>query len=116
MTVFENCTVVVDVKNVPYKEKKKLKLALLDNGGNISYVINREVRSAHHYFLKNYYMIVFLIKTKSSYTNDCFSNSWVSYDADTVYKHLICLKLTKGNFMLFLTTVTCELCFMIYNA
>ncbi|XP_048050208.1 protein mono-ADP-ribosyltransferase PARP4-like isoform X2 [Megalobrama amblycephala] len=42
MTVFENCTVVVDVKNVPYKEKKKLKLALLDNGGNISYVINRE--------------------------------------------------------------------------
>lgn len=44
MTVFENCTVVLDVKNVPYKEKKKLKLALLDNGGNISYVINREVR------------------------------------------------------------------------
>ncbi|XP_051760805.1 protein mono-ADP-ribosyltransferase PARP4 isoform X9 [Ctenopharyngodon idella] len=42
MTVFENCTVVVDVKNVPYKDKKKLKLALLDNGGNISYVINRE--------------------------------------------------------------------------
>ncbi|ROL50464.1 V-set domain-containing T-cell activation inhibitor 1 [Anabarilius grahami] len=42
MTVFENCTVVVDVKNVPYKEKKKLKLALLDNGGNISYVITRE--------------------------------------------------------------------------
>lgn len=78
MTVFENCTVVVDVKNVPYKEKKKLKLALLHNGGNISYVINREVRSAHHYFLNNYYMIVFLIKTKSSYTNDCFSSSWVS--------------------------------------
>ncbi|KAK7153948.1 hypothetical protein R3I94_007341 [Phoxinus phoxinus] len=42
MTVFENCTVVLDVKNVPYKEKNKLRLALLDNGGNISYVINRE--------------------------------------------------------------------------
>ncbi|XDV30671.1 hypothetical protein PO909_033533 [Leuciscus waleckii] len=42
MTVFENCTVVLDVKNVPYKEKKKLRLALLDNGGNISYVINKE--------------------------------------------------------------------------
>ncbi|XDV30676.1 hypothetical protein PO909_033536 [Leuciscus waleckii] len=42
MTVFENCTVVLDVKNVPYKEKKKLTLALLENGGNISYVINKE--------------------------------------------------------------------------
>ncbi|XP_067299714.1 protein mono-ADP-ribosyltransferase PARP4-like isoform X2 [Pseudorasbora parva] len=42
MTVFENCTVVLDVKNVPYKEKKKLKSALLENGGNVSYVINRE--------------------------------------------------------------------------
>ncbi|KAK7168904.1 hypothetical protein R3I93_005027 [Phoxinus phoxinus] len=42
MTVFENCTVVLDVKNVPYKEKKKLRLALLDNGGNISYIINKE--------------------------------------------------------------------------
>ncbi|KAL1268028.1 hypothetical protein QQF64_033391 [Cirrhinus molitorella] len=42
MTVFENCTVVLDVKNLPFKEKKKLKLALLDNGGNISYVINKE--------------------------------------------------------------------------
>lgn len=44
MTVFENCTVVLDVKNVPYKEKNKLRLALLENGGNISYVINKEVR------------------------------------------------------------------------
>ncbi|KAG1961359.1 protein mono-ADP-ribosyltransferase PARP4 [Pimephales promelas] len=42
MAVFENCTVVLDVKNVPYKEKNKLRLALLDNGGNISYVINKE--------------------------------------------------------------------------
>ncbi|XP_056097999.1 protein mono-ADP-ribosyltransferase PARP4 [Rhinichthys klamathensis goyatoka] len=42
MTVFENCTVVLDVKNVPYKEKKNLKSALLENGGNISYVINKE--------------------------------------------------------------------------
>ncbi|XP_059355827.1 protein mono-ADP-ribosyltransferase PARP4-like isoform X2 [Carassius carassius] len=42
MTVFENCTVVLDVKNVPFKEKNKLRLALLENGGNISYVINKE--------------------------------------------------------------------------
>uniref|UniRef100_A0A672SNB9 Poly [ADP-ribose] polymerase n=1 Tax=Sinocyclocheilus grahami TaxID=75366 RepID=A0A672SNB9_SINGR len=43
MTVFENCTVVLDVKNLPFKEKNKLRLALLENGGNISYVINKEV-------------------------------------------------------------------------
>ncbi|XP_059417322.1 protein mono-ADP-ribosyltransferase PARP4-like [Carassius carassius] len=42
MTVFENCTVVLDVKNLPFKEKNKLRLALLKNGGNISYVINKE--------------------------------------------------------------------------
>uniref|UniRef100_A0A671STF1 Poly [ADP-ribose] polymerase n=1 Tax=Sinocyclocheilus anshuiensis TaxID=1608454 RepID=A0A671STF1_9TELE len=44
MTVFKNCTVVLDVKNVPFKEKNELRLALLENGGNISYVINKEVR------------------------------------------------------------------------
>ncbi len=43
MTVFENCTVVLDVKNLPFKEKNKLRLALLENGGSISYVINKEV-------------------------------------------------------------------------
>uniref|UniRef100_A0A673HLI5 Poly [ADP-ribose] polymerase n=1 Tax=Sinocyclocheilus rhinocerous TaxID=307959 RepID=A0A673HLI5_9TELE len=42
MTVFENCTVVLDVKNLPFNEKNKLRLALLENGGNISYVINKE--------------------------------------------------------------------------
>ncbi|XP_073702452.1 protein mono-ADP-ribosyltransferase PARP4-like [Garra rufa] len=42
MTVFDNCTVVLDVKNLPFKEKNKLRLALLENGGNISYVINKE--------------------------------------------------------------------------
>ncbi len=45
MTVFGNCTVVLDVKSVPFKEKNKLRLALLENGGNISYVINKEVRA-----------------------------------------------------------------------
>ncbi len=43
MTVFENCTVVLDVKNLPFKEKNKLRLAPLENEGNISYVINKEV-------------------------------------------------------------------------
>ncbi|XP_052004344.1 protein mono-ADP-ribosyltransferase PARP4-like [Xyrauchen texanus] len=42
MAVFENCTVVLDVKKLPFKEKNKLRTALLDNGGNISYVVNKE--------------------------------------------------------------------------
>ncbi|XP_051565947.1 protein mono-ADP-ribosyltransferase PARP4-like isoform X9 [Myxocyprinus asiaticus] len=42
MAVFENCTVVLDVKNLPFKEKNKLRSALLDNAGNISYVVNKE--------------------------------------------------------------------------
>ncbi|KAL1268030.1 hypothetical protein QQF64_033393 [Cirrhinus molitorella] len=42
MTVFENCSVVLDLKNVPFKEKNKLRLALLENGGNISYNISRK--------------------------------------------------------------------------
>lgn len=43
MAVFENCIVLLDVKGLPLKEKKKLRLALLDNGGNIAYVINKQV-------------------------------------------------------------------------
>ncbi|KAI7809102.1 hypothetical protein IRJ41_025844, partial [Triplophysa rosa] len=42
MAVFENCIVLLDVKGLPFKEKKKLRLALLDNGGNIAYVINKQ--------------------------------------------------------------------------
>ncbi|KAF4109487.1 hypothetical protein G5714_010560 [Onychostoma macrolepis] len=42
MRVFENCTVVLDVRSVPFEERNKLRLALLENGGNISYVINKE--------------------------------------------------------------------------
>uniref|UniRef100_A0A672NHB2 Poly [ADP-ribose] polymerase n=1 Tax=Sinocyclocheilus grahami TaxID=75366 RepID=A0A672NHB2_SINGR len=53
MTVFKNCTVVLDVKNVPFKEKNKLRLALLENGGNISYVINKEVRIVLIFFVED---------------------------------------------------------------
>lgn len=43
MSVFENCSVLLDVKGLPFKEKKRLRLALLDNGGNIAYVVNKQV-------------------------------------------------------------------------
>ncbi|KAJ8409900.1 hypothetical protein AAFF_G00209410 [Aldrovandia affinis] len=42
MPVFENCSVVLEVKDLSFKEKKKLKLAITDNGGSISYVINKQ--------------------------------------------------------------------------
>uniref|UniRef100_UPI0037E7B75D protein mono-ADP-ribosyltransferase PARP4 isoform X2 n=1 Tax=Semicossyphus pulcher TaxID=241346 RepID=UPI0037E7B75D len=42
MAVFENCSVLLDLKNVPFKEKTKLKAAITDNGGNISFVVNKQ--------------------------------------------------------------------------
>ncbi|XP_060909550.1 protein mono-ADP-ribosyltransferase PARP4 isoform X2 [Labrus mixtus] len=42
MAVFENCSVLLDLKNLPFKEKKKLKEALTDNGGNLSFVVNKQ--------------------------------------------------------------------------
>lgn len=43
MAVFSDCSVVLDLKNVPFKEKKKLMTAIVDHGGNISYVVNQKV-------------------------------------------------------------------------
>ncbi|KAK2850221.1 hypothetical protein Q7C36_009004 [Tachysurus vachellii] len=42
MAIFNDCSVVLDLKNVPFKEKKKLMTAIVDNGGNISYVVNQK--------------------------------------------------------------------------
>ncbi|KAK3543416.1 hypothetical protein QTP70_020438 [Hemibagrus guttatus] len=42
MAVFSDCSVVLDLKNVPFKEKKKLMTAIVDHGGNISYVVNQK--------------------------------------------------------------------------
>uniref|UniRef100_A0A8C7G9S8 Poly [ADP-ribose] polymerase n=1 Tax=Oncorhynchus kisutch TaxID=8019 RepID=A0A8C7G9S8_ONCKI len=44
MALFDNCFVVLELKNLPYKEKNRLKLAITENGGSISYVINKQVR------------------------------------------------------------------------
>ncbi|XP_072542116.1 protein mono-ADP-ribosyltransferase PARP4 [Salminus brasiliensis] len=40
MAVFEGCSVVLDLKKVPYKEKKRLMSAIVENGGSLSYVVN----------------------------------------------------------------------------
>ncbi|XP_036814898.1 protein mono-ADP-ribosyltransferase PARP4 isoform X4 [Oncorhynchus mykiss] len=42
MALFDNCFVVLELKNLPYKEKNRLKLAITENGGSISYVINKQ--------------------------------------------------------------------------
>ncbi|KAG7467261.1 hypothetical protein MATL_G00151440 [Megalops atlanticus] len=42
MAVFDNCFVVLEVKDLPFKEKKKLKLAITDNGGTISFMVNKQ--------------------------------------------------------------------------
>lgn len=44
MGVFENCSVLLELKNVLFKEKKKLKSAVTENGGNICFVVNKQVR------------------------------------------------------------------------
>ncbi|XP_034142721.1 protein mono-ADP-ribosyltransferase PARP4 isoform X3 [Esox lucius] len=42
MALFDNSFVVLELKNLPYKEKMKLKLAIIENGGIISYVVNKQ--------------------------------------------------------------------------
>ncbi|XP_010788877.1 poly [ADP-ribose] polymerase 4-like [Notothenia coriiceps] len=42
MAVFENCSVLFELKTLPYKEKKELKSAITENGGNISFVVNKK--------------------------------------------------------------------------
>lgn len=44
MTVFTNCTVILELKDLPFTEKKKVRLAITDNGGTLSYVVNKQVR------------------------------------------------------------------------
>ncbi|XP_055361012.1 protein mono-ADP-ribosyltransferase PARP4 isoform X2 [Betta splendens] len=42
MVVFENCSVLLELKTLPFKEKKKLRAAITENGGSISFVVNKQ--------------------------------------------------------------------------
>ncbi|XP_074551560.1 protein mono-ADP-ribosyltransferase PARP4 [Halichoeres trimaculatus] len=42
MAVFENCSVLLELRNVPFKEKKELQSAVTENGGRISFVVNKQ--------------------------------------------------------------------------
>ena len=49
--MFENCSVLLELKNLPFKERKKLKSAITENGGNMSFVVNKQVRGCDHFLL-----------------------------------------------------------------
>ncbi|XP_035988514.1 protein mono-ADP-ribosyltransferase PARP4 isoform X3 [Fundulus heteroclitus] len=42
MGVFDNCSVLLELKNVPLKEKNKLKSAVTKNGGSICFIVNKK--------------------------------------------------------------------------
>ncbi|XP_069011288.1 protein mono-ADP-ribosyltransferase PARP4 [Embiotoca jacksoni] len=42
MAVFENCSVLLELKHLSFKEKKEVKSAVIENGGNISFVVNKQ--------------------------------------------------------------------------
>ncbi|KAJ0070205.1 hypothetical protein NL108_002520 [Boleophthalmus pectinirostris] len=42
MAVFEHCSVLFELKGLPFKDKKKIKYAVTDNGGNMTFVVNKQ--------------------------------------------------------------------------
>ncbi|XP_076603579.1 protein mono-ADP-ribosyltransferase PARP4 [Chaetodon auriga] len=42
MAVFDNCSVLLELKDLLFKEKKKLKSAVTKNGGSICFVVNKQ--------------------------------------------------------------------------
>uniref|UniRef100_A0A7N6B3W2 Poly [ADP-ribose] polymerase n=1 Tax=Anabas testudineus TaxID=64144 RepID=A0A7N6B3W2_ANATE len=44
MAVFKDCFVLLELKTLPFKEKKNLKSAITENGGSITFVVNKQVR------------------------------------------------------------------------
>ncbi|XP_063353193.1 protein mono-ADP-ribosyltransferase PARP4 isoform X2 [Pelmatolapia mariae] len=42
MAVFDNCSVLFELKGLSFKEKKKVKSAVTDHGGNLSFVVNKQ--------------------------------------------------------------------------
>uniref|UniRef100_I3JVK9 Poly [ADP-ribose] polymerase n=1 Tax=Oreochromis niloticus TaxID=8128 RepID=I3JVK9_ORENI len=42
MAVFDSCSVLFELKGLSFKEKKKVKSAVTDHGGNLSFVVNKQ--------------------------------------------------------------------------
>lgn len=44
MGVFANCTFCLKVKHLPGQQKKKLQTDIKENGGNVSFLLNPQVK------------------------------------------------------------------------
>ncbi|XP_019715760.1 poly [ADP-ribose] polymerase 4-like isoform X2 [Hippocampus comes] len=42
MAVFDKCSVLLDLKNLSFKERKSLKLSVTENGGSLCFVVNKQ--------------------------------------------------------------------------
>ncbi|KAG7240419.1 hypothetical protein INR49_026990, partial [Caranx melampygus] len=42
MALFENCSVVLELKTLPFKERRRLKSSVTENGGSISFLVNKQ--------------------------------------------------------------------------
>jgi len=48
MAVSENFSVLLELKRLTAKEKKKVKSAVMETGGTICFVVNKQVRQHRH--------------------------------------------------------------------
>ncbi|XP_077392492.1 protein mono-ADP-ribosyltransferase PARP4 [Festucalex cinctus] len=42
MAVFDKCSVLLDLKNLPFKERRSLKLSVTENGGSLCFVVTKQ--------------------------------------------------------------------------
>ena len=44
-TIFRNCQIALELSTtIPFKEKQKIRKSITDNGGTVSFVLNKKVR------------------------------------------------------------------------
>lgn len=48
MKVFDRCTVLLDLKTLPYKEKQRLRTVVAEHGGRTCPLVNRQVMTLSH--------------------------------------------------------------------
>lgn len=48
MAVFENCSVFLELRNLPFKERRRLKAAVTEHGGDVSFLINKQVKGCDY--------------------------------------------------------------------
>lgn len=72
MAVFDNCSVLFELRGLSFKEKKKVKSAVTGQGGNLSFVVNKQVRelsargAPHGWILKSNFTKLYFTASMSS--------------------------------------------------